>query len=493
VLALLTTLVLWEPVGLLWTGYAESRPGPLRLGWGYSLGVLVFLVWVVLGRVRVHALERLGKGTYSIYLLHAVVFYVALKLLHQPWLESLRGLHLGVYLGAMMPTCLALGMLGYRVVERPSETLRQIVSRPLAPPPGPRSRLRAPLPTRPAPRAVQHHFGRNRHRPRFARGAPSRDSQPPTPSRAAGSAAPSASPASLRARGPLSRWSQPWPAATLSALVCYGLGQLLQPLDVGKPLDLALRSELRALSLFLLWSWLLVLSGWLHHGALRLTSAHVAPRWPRAHPWLNAGLVGAALGVPATLALLSGTKHENHLLSASIALSIGVALTAFAWSYPAVRGYRARYLAVHPRQSPVPRWVAAGLLWTISIAAMALSALSYQRHYHPLHVALLLLALYAGQQALGLVVARPSRGPLLVSGGLSIAAAYFLAVTPVDAATYTALLERPLNASNVRISTQILGVENKPRWFLKVPAAGVYNSFRNVPEILGNGEDDNQL
>jgi peptidoglycan/LPS O-acetylase OafA/YrhL len=121
-------VVLWEPATLLWHGYSRDLAGHRRLGWGYSLGVLLFLVWVLVLRVRVRALEWIGKGTYSIYLLHPVVFYVAFKLIRAKAPASLEGLHLGVYLVTLGPLCVAVGMLAYHLVERPSDIFRRLLS-----------------------------------------------------------------------------------------------------------------------------------------------------------------------------------------------------------------------------------------------------------------------------------------------------------------------------------------------------------------------------
>lgn len=125
-----SVIVLWEPLRLLWSGYARNLAGHRRLGWGYSLGIVSFLVWVLVARVRVRLLERLGKGTYSIYLLHPVVFYVAFKLVRGKELAAFEGMHLGVYLAVLVPLCVAVGMLGYYLIERPSDIFRRMLSQP---------------------------------------------------------------------------------------------------------------------------------------------------------------------------------------------------------------------------------------------------------------------------------------------------------------------------------------------------------------------------
>jgi peptidoglycan/LPS O-acetylase OafA/YrhL len=121
-------VVLWEPLSLLWMGYARDLAGHRRLGWGYSLGVLLFVVWVLFAQIRIRLLEWIGKGTYSIYLLHPVVFYVAFKLVRGKTLASLDGLHLGAYIALLVPVCVAVGMVAYYLVERPSDIVRRLIS-----------------------------------------------------------------------------------------------------------------------------------------------------------------------------------------------------------------------------------------------------------------------------------------------------------------------------------------------------------------------------
>jgi peptidoglycan/LPS O-acetylase OafA/YrhL len=122
-------VVLWEPLNLLWMGYARDLAGHRRLGWGYSLGVLLFVVWVLLARIRIRLLEWMGKGTYSIYLLHPVVFYVVFKLVRgKAALAPLGGLHLGAYIALLVPVCVAVGMVAYHLVERPSDIFRRLIS-----------------------------------------------------------------------------------------------------------------------------------------------------------------------------------------------------------------------------------------------------------------------------------------------------------------------------------------------------------------------------
>jgi peptidoglycan/LPS O-acetylase OafA/YrhL len=124
------SLILREPLEWLRIGFSDDSVAHRRLGWGYALGPLLFALWVLLGRVRSRFLESIGKGSYSIYLLHPVVFYVVLKCLNLPEFRLLRGHHLGFYLALLGPLCVAVGMFGFRLIELPSDQLRRLITRP---------------------------------------------------------------------------------------------------------------------------------------------------------------------------------------------------------------------------------------------------------------------------------------------------------------------------------------------------------------------------
>jgi hypothetical protein len=42
----------------------------------------------------------------------------------------LRDHHLGLYLAILIPVCVLVGMLGYRLVEVPSDVLRRLLTQP---------------------------------------------------------------------------------------------------------------------------------------------------------------------------------------------------------------------------------------------------------------------------------------------------------------------------------------------------------------------------
>jgi peptidoglycan/LPS O-acetylase OafA/YrhL len=124
----ITAFALVGPAQALAYGYAHHDAIQLRFGWGYAIGVLLFVIWALALRVRSALLERIGKSTYSIYLLHPVAFYCLLRAMDYPLLAALKGLHLGLYVLALTPICVLTGMLAYAVVEHPAERLRKLLS-----------------------------------------------------------------------------------------------------------------------------------------------------------------------------------------------------------------------------------------------------------------------------------------------------------------------------------------------------------------------------
>jgi len=120
-LGLATGALAMRPLKSVWFGALDGREGSLQFGTATSIAVLLFLFWVVLVPVRATWLARVGRWTYSTYLLHAVVFYGVLKLIRGLELDFLTGWPLPVYVGAMMVLCFAVGGLAYRWVELPSD------------------------------------------------------------------------------------------------------------------------------------------------------------------------------------------------------------------------------------------------------------------------------------------------------------------------------------------------------------------------------------
>ena len=99
-----------------------GRAAPAYSGFfiSYALGIALFGMALVLPGMRKGVWTWLGQISFSIYLLHPVVFYPLLWLVkHSPLLQSLH-LHLGVYLLAAMLITIALAAASFYWVEKPA-------------------------------------------------------------------------------------------------------------------------------------------------------------------------------------------------------------------------------------------------------------------------------------------------------------------------------------------------------------------------------------
>jgi len=130
VLGLTTGALLMRPLKSVWFGVLDGREGSLQFGTATSIAVLLFLFWVVIAPVRWAWLARVGRWTYSTYLLHAVVFYGVLKLIRGLELDFLTGWPLPVYVIVLMGLCFAVGGLAYRRVELPSDRVGHRLTQP---------------------------------------------------------------------------------------------------------------------------------------------------------------------------------------------------------------------------------------------------------------------------------------------------------------------------------------------------------------------------
>lgn len=130
-LGLSTGALLMRPLKSALFGFLDGQRGTLLFGMSTSTAILLFLFWVIVFRVRLPGLARLGRWTYSTYLLHAVVFYGGLKIIRGFELTFLTGWPLPVYLIALMVLCYAVGGLAYRWIELPSDRVgHRLTNRP---------------------------------------------------------------------------------------------------------------------------------------------------------------------------------------------------------------------------------------------------------------------------------------------------------------------------------------------------------------------------
>ena len=106
---------------------ATGRAAPMYSGFfiSYAAAIALFCLALVLPSISKGAWTWLGQISFSIYLLHPVVFYPLLWLVkHSPLLQSLH-LNLAIYVAITMAITVALAAANYYGVEKPAMALGQ--------------------------------------------------------------------------------------------------------------------------------------------------------------------------------------------------------------------------------------------------------------------------------------------------------------------------------------------------------------------------------
>ena len=122
-IGLASGLLLIRPLKSVYIALTDGDAQLLEFGASTSLGILLFLFWVVLTPVHSAVLARVGRWTYSTYLLHAVVFYSVLRIITQWDLSFLKGWPLLVYVLVMIVLCFGIGGLAYKWIEQSSDRI----------------------------------------------------------------------------------------------------------------------------------------------------------------------------------------------------------------------------------------------------------------------------------------------------------------------------------------------------------------------------------
>ena len=120
-LASALALVVLAPALLIYAkGVVEHRDMLVRFASGYTLGFSIFIACHLFLKVKTGFMVRVGIASYSLYLLHPVVFYTLLWYLRNGAPQWLSTLHLSAYVAFTMLVSLGLSFATYRLVEKPA-------------------------------------------------------------------------------------------------------------------------------------------------------------------------------------------------------------------------------------------------------------------------------------------------------------------------------------------------------------------------------------
>lgn len=129
-LALTAGWLMVGPVQLAVSGWTRLQPDSLRLGTGYTLGLLSWLLGSTRFRVESARLSWLGEISYSLYLLHTPIYFFTSRVLrYGPVPGILSHLYLGVYVVVHFVLTTWLADLAYRKVEKPAIELGHRLTR----------------------------------------------------------------------------------------------------------------------------------------------------------------------------------------------------------------------------------------------------------------------------------------------------------------------------------------------------------------------------
>jgi len=114
-------------------GYSAIRGTGRSCELAGACGILGFLFWVILTPIRINWLSRVGRWTYSTYLFHFLVIFIARSLLNMPKFED-SSLVPPFFTALCFLIAFALGALVYRWIEQPSDHIgRQLTTKQQSP------------------------------------------------------------------------------------------------------------------------------------------------------------------------------------------------------------------------------------------------------------------------------------------------------------------------------------------------------------------------
>ena len=119
-LSVLTIIVLVPALSGLVKGFAEQNDTLIRLGISYIAGVGLFIIGNLVFKIKNRFVVWTGTISYSLYLIHPVIFYSLYWYLKNKAPHWLMTFHLSVYIGLTMALSMLLSAMIYYLVEKPA-------------------------------------------------------------------------------------------------------------------------------------------------------------------------------------------------------------------------------------------------------------------------------------------------------------------------------------------------------------------------------------
>jgi peptidoglycan/LPS O-acetylase OafA/YrhL len=117
---LLTLLILSIPIASLVKGLILENFKYIQLGIAYVSGILIFLIFSMVYKIKNRFLIWIGTISYSMYLFHPIVFYTVFWWLQTYAPVELKEMHLSVYLIINFILSILVSSIVYYLIEKPS-------------------------------------------------------------------------------------------------------------------------------------------------------------------------------------------------------------------------------------------------------------------------------------------------------------------------------------------------------------------------------------
>jgi len=128
VLGLLTGFLTSRPLVTITFGLYEQDYSAVKGELALTCAALGFIFWVVFTPVRIDWLSRIGRWTYSTYLLHWGVMIVALRVTHFFSIKEPTSVPM-LFASIVIAASFAVGAVAYRWIEQPSDRIGKWLTR----------------------------------------------------------------------------------------------------------------------------------------------------------------------------------------------------------------------------------------------------------------------------------------------------------------------------------------------------------------------------